>query len=77
MVLLVHCGSKLATSDPEMIGEEKIGLKISWFMPYPFFLYYCKNNKATTLEEKKKTQNSTDLNMMFFIEISLHLCAWL
>lgn len=39
MVPLVHCGSKLATSDPEMIGEEKIGLKISWFMPYPFFFY--------------------------------------
>lgn len=39
MVPLVHCGSKLATSDPEMIGEEKIGLKISWFMPYPFFFF--------------------------------------
>lgn len=41
MVPLVHCESKLATSDPEMIAEENIGPKISLFFALSSFLYYC------------------------------------
>lgn len=36
VVCLVHCGSKPASFDYEMVREGKIALKYHGFAPYPF-----------------------------------------